>query len=167
MSWMRAAFAAVAMIALSPLAQAADWAPGAPPPPAPQTWGLQQDYDPSAGYYREGAVEYRAWRGTFQRLPEYGEYQYWLRRDQVYLPGQLIPGNPVPGPAVPAATYGYYDADGYQYFDEFEDPRAPVAGPGVGDRQAWLDYCRSKYRSFNPATGMYRTYSGEYRPCRY
>ncbi len=31
---------------------------------------------------------------------------------------------------------------------------------------AWYDYCMSKYRSFNPETGYYRTYSGRLRFCR-
>ena len=31
---------------------------------------------------------------------------------------------------------------------------------------AWYDYCMRKYRSFNPETGYYRTYSGHYRFCR-
>ena len=30
----------------------------------------------------------------------------------------------------------------------------------------WYDYCMSKYRSFNPRTGYYRTYSGRLRFCR-
>ncbi len=30
----------------------------------------------------------------------------------------------------------------------------------------WYDYCMNKYRSFNPETGYYRTYSGRYRFCR-
>jgi uncharacterized protein YcfJ len=30
----------------------------------------------------------------------------------------------------------------------------------------WLDYCASKYRSFNPRTGMYRTNSGKLRRCK-
>jgi len=30
----------------------------------------------------------------------------------------------------------------------------------------WYDYCMSKYRSFNPETGYYRTYSGRLRFCR-
>lgn len=30
----------------------------------------------------------------------------------------------------------------------------------------WYDYCAAKYRSFNPETGRYRTYSGKYRRCR-
>lgn len=31
---------------------------------------------------------------------------------------------------------------------------------------AWLEYCASKYRSFDPQTGTYVTYSGEVVPCR-
>ncbi len=30
----------------------------------------------------------------------------------------------------------------------------------------WYDYCAAKYRSFNPETGRYKTYSGRYRLCR-
>ncbi|MCP5081952.1 MAG: BA14K family protein [Alphaproteobacteria bacterium] len=30
----------------------------------------------------------------------------------------------------------------------------------------WYDYCRAKFRSFNPNTGRYKTYSGQYRLCR-
>lgn len=30
----------------------------------------------------------------------------------------------------------------------------------------WYDYCARKYRSFNPDTGEYLAYSGEYRLCR-
>ena len=30
----------------------------------------------------------------------------------------------------------------------------------------WYDYCMSKYRSFNPETGYYRTYSGRLKFCR-
>jgi hypothetical protein len=39
--------------------------------------------------------------------------------------------------------------------------RAPPAGT-----QAWLDYCSAKYRSFDPASGLYLSYSGNYKPCR-
>lgn len=30
----------------------------------------------------------------------------------------------------------------------------------------WYDYCEAKYRSFNPDTGRYRTYSGKSKLCR-
>lgn len=31
---------------------------------------------------------------------------------------------------------------------------------------AWYDYCRGKYRSFNPNTGYYTTYGGQKRFCQ-
>jgi hypothetical protein len=37
-----------------------------------------------------------------------------------------------------------------------------VAPHGAG----WLEYCAAKYRSFDPNTGTYVTYSGEVVPCR-
>jgi len=30
----------------------------------------------------------------------------------------------------------------------------------------WYDYCASRYRSFNPQTGMFLAYSGQYKPCQ-
>ena len=30
----------------------------------------------------------------------------------------------------------------------------------------WYDYCSAKYRSFNPQTGEFLSYSGEYKMCR-
>ena len=30
----------------------------------------------------------------------------------------------------------------------------------------WLDHCRTKYNSFNPRTGRYKSYGGVYRTCR-
>jgi len=41
------------------------------------------------------------------------------------------------------------------------EPLPPRAGT-----RAWLDYCSAKYRSFNPDTGTYMTYSGAEVPCR-
>lgn len=42
-------------------------------------------------------------------------------------------------------------------------PRAHYApAPWTPD---WYAYCASKYRSFNPSTGMYLTYRGTYRYC--
>lgn len=31
---------------------------------------------------------------------------------------------------------------------------------------AWYNYCRAKYRSFNPNTGYFLAYSGQYKFCR-
>lgn len=46
--------------------------------------------------------------------------------------------------------------------------RAP-ANAGYRPRpwtEEWYDYCAAKYRSFNPETGRYLSYSGKYRQCR-
>ena len=48
---------------------------------------------------------------------------------------------------------------------------APVyGGPVYGSPEPWTDewydYCHSKYRSFNPNTGMFLAYSGEYKLCQ-
>jgi hypothetical protein len=46
-------------------------------------------------------------------------------------------------------------------------PPPPVAyAPGYGGGGDWLAYCSSKYRSFNPATGLYLGYDGQYHPCQ-
>ena len=47
----------------------------------------------------------------------------------------------------------YYRAPAYRYHPK---PWTPE----------WYDYCMRKYRSFNPETGYYLTYSGYYRFCR-
>ena len=40
--------------------------------------------------------------------------------------------------------------------------RTPILQQGS---TAWNNYCASKYASFNPATGTYRSYSGKQKPC--
>jgi hypothetical protein len=44
-------------------------------------------------------------------------------------------------------------------------PAVLGAMPPVGTAE-WYAYCASKYRSFEPGTGLYTTYSGVKRPCR-
>ncbi|WP_425280790.1 BA14K family protein [Lutibaculum baratangense] len=42
----------------------------------------------------------------------------------------------------------------------------PDHAPAWGYRAKSRDeYCRDRYRSYDPATGMYRTYSGRWVPC--
>jgi hypothetical protein len=61
-------------------------------------------------------------------------------------------------------AYGYpwdYPAPPITY------PPAPLMiapAPTVGTAE-WYDYCAAKYRSFEPTTGLYTTYSGERRSC--
>jgi BA14K-like protein len=40
--------------------------------------------------------------------------------------------------------------------------RIPILSQGT---MAWNSYCASKYNSFNPATGTYRSHSGRQKPC--
>jgi BA14K-like protein len=40
-----------------------------------------------------------------------------------------------------------------------------VHGPAPWSDE-WYEYCAAKFRSFNPDTGKYRTYSGHLRTCR-
>ncbi len=43
--------------------------------------------------------------------------------------------------------------------------RTTYATPQPGTPE-WYDYCRAKYRSFNPRTGLYLGLNGQYRPCQ-
>jgi hypothetical protein len=70
------------------------------------------------------------------------------------------------GGALAAATSplwapGYYDYDpGYAYGPGYAVAPAPVLGGGGG-----VAYCESRFRSYNPTTGMYLGYDGQYHPC--
>ena len=72
------------------------------------------------------------------------------------------------GGALAAATSplwapGYYDYDpGYAYGPGYGYAVAPAPVIGVGNSVA---YCDSRFRSYNPATGMYLGYDGQYHPC--
>jgi hypothetical protein len=47
-------------------------------------------------------------------------------------------------------------------------PRSPVIAPGAPAAYTaqWYVYCSAKYRSFEPGTGLYTTFSGARRICR-
>ncbi|WP_306030440.1 BA14K family protein [Stappia sp. MMSF_3263] len=75
--------------------------------------------------------------------------------------------------------WSYRDRRGYRndrrYRDrrDYRDRRYRPAPPPVVNRgglrpwtPAWYAYCSSRYRSFNPRTGTYTTYSGQQRLCR-
>jgi predicted lipid-binding transport protein (Tim44 family) len=58
------------------------------------------------------------------------------------------------------------------YRQAFEDCMAQNSRSAAYEAEApepgspeWYDYCAAKYRTFNPATGRYRTYAGQYRMC--
>jgi hypothetical protein len=52
----------------------------------------------------------------------------------------------------------YYDRPAYGY--------GPVGYGAAPWSPAWYDYCSSRYRSFNPETGYFRGYDGEFHFCR-
>jgi hypothetical protein len=84
-----------------------------------------------------------------------------------FWPGAVAAG--VVGGAVAAATSplwapGYYDYyPGYApgpYYDYY-GAAAPV-GPVAGGDEAW---CQAHFRSYNPATGTYLGFDGQYHSC--
>lgn len=46
------------------------------------------------------------------------------------------------------------------------DERVTVTARPEPGSDEWLAYCSARYRSFDPDTGTYVTYSGELAPCR-
>jgi hypothetical protein len=74
------------------------------------------------------------------------------------------------GAGVGTATGAANAADRWQQDYSYAYQRCMVAtdrrsAPPAGT-PAWLDYCSAKYRSFDPDSGLYLSYSGDYRPCR-
>jgi hypothetical protein len=47
-----------------------------------------------------------------------------------------------------------------------DPPPVKKSGKPKPGTRAWADYCASHYRSYDPDTGKYKSYSGEMRPCR-
>jgi hypothetical protein len=84
--------------------------------------------------------------------------------------GALIGG--AAGTVVGAANAGSNWDRRYRYaYDDCmrrsASTRQPVyAGAPRPGTRAWIDYCASKYRSFNARTGTYTTYDGRQVPCR-
>ena len=70
------------------------------------------------------------------------------------------------GGAVAAATSplwapGYYDYyPGYSYGQGYAVAPAPVVAGGGS-----VAYCESRFRSYNPSTGMYFGFDGQYHSC--
>jgi len=74
-----------------------------------------------------------------------------------------------PGVAVGAAiggSYAYYGGSGYYdpgyYDDSYYDDSAAVAAATEGGDAA---YCAQTYQSYDPASGMYLGYDGQWHPC--
>jgi hypothetical protein len=54
----------------------------------------------------------------------------------------------------------------YAYNDCVRGRVTPVSARPAPWTPEWYDYCARKFRSFNPDTGKYLSFSGEYRLCR-
>jgi hypothetical protein len=72
------------------------------------------------------------------------------------------------GAVAGAATHSqrYNDAYNYAYRQCMNSSRAQYHGRPAPGSPDWHAYCASKYRSYRPETGMYRTYSGQWRYCQ-
>lgn len=60
---------------------------------------------------------------------------------------------------------GWQRAHDRAYNDCMRNRARPISGPAPWSDE-WYEYCAGKYRSFNPDTGKYKTYGGQYRMCR-
>lgn len=139
-----------ASLGLSALAFAAILGPSAASA-APAAAGLSSLAAPDRQLIEQ--VQWRG-RGYYYGRGYYGGPRYYgYRRNN----GAAVAAGVIGGLALGAAIAGAASA-----------PPPPVAyapAPvyGGGD---WIAYCSSKYRSFNPATGLYLGYDGQYHPCR-
>ncbi|WP_436637335.1 BA14K family protein [Microbaculum sp. FT89] len=80
--------------------------------------------------------------------------------------GALIGGGT--GAVGGAATHAqrYQNAYDTAYYNCMNQRAAQPAGGMQPWTPAWYQYCSSKYRSFDPNTGYYTTYSGQKRFCQ-
>ena len=129
---------------LSALALAAFLAPSTASA-APAAAGLS-----SLGVPDRQLVQQVQYRGRYYRGGRYYRHRGYRGRDAA------IAGGIIGGLALGAAIAGAAAAP----------PPPVVYAPAYGARADWIAYCSSKYRSFNPATGLYLGYDGQYHPCR-
>jgi hypothetical protein len=76
------------------------------------------------------------------------------------LAGGII-GGTIAAATSPLWAPGYYSygwGPGYDVYDYAPGPAVTVGGGGVG-------WCEARFRSYNPATGMYLGYDGVYHHC--
>lgn len=79
-------------------------------------------------------------------------------------PRSYQPPRPAYHPPRPAAAY-QPPVVAYNPPPSYPAPQPVYAAPQPWS-PAWFAYCTKKYRSFNPNTGTYRTYSGKNRFCQ-
>ena len=76
-----------------------------------------------------------------------------------------ILGSALSQPRYVAPPPAYYPAPPAYYPAPAPAP-APVIYRPAPWSPAWYNYCSRKYRSFNPNTGYFLSYSGQYRFCQ-
>ncbi|MEI2384031.1 BA14K family protein [Breoghania sp. JC706] len=103
--------------------------------------------------------------------PVHYRHRHWRHRH--YRPGVSFWFGSGPLVGVPYWRYGYRPGPYYYGADPYYYSRAPLPpsryyyrGRPVPGSPDWYAYCASKYKSFNPRTGLYLAYSGKYRRCR-
>ena len=142
---MAASKSLTASAGLSALALAAFLAPSQATA-APAGAGLS-----SLGSVQTAHVQHVQWRGRrgYYRGRGYRGYGY----RGYYRNGGAVAAGVIGGLALGAAIAGAASAP-------------PPVAYAPGARADWIAYCSSKYRSFNPATGLYLGYDGQYHPCQ-
>jgi hypothetical protein len=117
---------------------------------APAAAGLSSLVAPDAQLVQQ--VQWRGRGGYYGRRYYGGPRYYGYRRGN----GAAVAAGVIGGLALGAAIAGAASAPPPVAY-------APAPVYGGGD---WIAYCSSKYRSFNPATGLYLGYDGQYHPCQ-
>src|SRR5882724_8514794 len=95
------------------------------------------------------------WQGGNRWAGGYGHH----RRGSGFWPGVAV------GAAI-GGSYAYYGDPGYYnsgYYDDsyYDDSVAVAPAPEGGDAA----YCAQTYQSYDPASGMYLGYDGQWHPC--
>ncbi|MGE0211390.1 MAG: BA14K family protein [Parvibaculaceae bacterium] len=130
--------------------------------------GLVQEVR-SKGQWRHGGHGWNGnrWHGRWGHRWHGGHGHRWGGGGFGFYPGYY--GYPYAGVyGYDPYDYGYGYGDGYSIWSDVDTPDAVDDGDYTqqGDSD-YIRYCSQKYRSFNPSTGMYRLYSGEYKRCVY
>lgn len=59
-----------------------------------------------------------------------------------------------------------YKIQPYPYYGYTQYYHKPVTYGYAPWTPGWYSYCKGKYKSFNPSTGMYLSYNGQYYFCK-
>ncbi|MDJ0933728.1 BA14K family protein [Breoghania sp.] len=129
------------------------------PLPAPGQVSTAAIVSPDAAWLQPMRVDYR--------------YRHWRHRPWrhrgFYGPGLSFWFGSVLAPYVGVPYWRYRYQSGPYYYAPPPPPPSRgyyYRGRLVAGSPEWYAYCASKYRNFNPRTGLYLAYSGKYWRCR-